>query len=301
VLTYLNSRLRNKSLVEYVYNRDQQKKIAPKEVAYSLYVLALAGRPNVSAMNYYKDNTAWLALDSRYLLAAAYALAGDKAGFKELLPSKWEGEVSVTQTGGSFYSDIRDEAIALDVLLDVDPQNPQVPEMARQVSSLLKSRYWYSTQECAFGFLSLGKLARASVQSTATATVRVGGRTVGTMDGAPARWTAAQLKGTDLDLEVRGTGSLFYWWQAEGISASGDYKEEDHYIKARRKFYDRFGNEISGNVFHHNELVIVQLTRRLRNRKPAHQGHTRDGLDQECLGAHGPGCARRPDQPLPGP
>ncbi len=260
ILAYLNTRLRNKSLVAYYYNRDQQKKIAPKEVAYSLYVLSLAGRPNVSAMNYYKSNAGWLALDSKYLLAAAYAMAGDKNGFKELLPSNWTGEVSVAQTGGSFYSDIRDEGIALNVLLDVDLRNPQVPVMARQLSDLFRERSWYSTQECAFGFLALGKLARASAQSTATASVSVGGKTIGSMTGAPAKWTAAQLKGTQTNVTVQGNGALYYWWQAEGISASGAYKEEDNYLHARRKFFDRSGHEISGNIFKQNDLIIVQLT-----------------------------------------
>lgn len=260
ILSYLNGRLRNKTLVGYRYNGNQQKKIVPKEVAYSLYVLALAGRPNVSAMNYYKASTTTLALDSRYLLAAAYALAGDKAGFRDILPTAWTGEESVAETGGAFCSDIRDEAVALDVLLDVDPHNAQVATMARQVADKLSGRSWYTTQESAFGFLALGKLARTVAASTAAATVTAGGRTLGTVEAAPARWSSADLRSTQVNLDVRGTGNLYYWWQAEGISASGAYKEEDNYIRARRKFFDRFGHEITGNVFHQNDLVIVQLT-----------------------------------------
>jgi hypothetical protein len=84
-------------------------------------------------------------------------LPGDKQKFRELLPSSFSGEVSVAQTGGSFYSDIRDEAIALNALLDVDPANQQIPVMAKHVSDKLKQRRWYSTQECAFSFVSLVK------------------------------------------------------------------------------------------------------------------------------------------------
>ncbi len=54
ILNYLSNRLKNKETILYYYNQNQNKKIAPKEVAYSLYVLALAGKPNVSGMNYYK-------------------------------------------------------------------------------------------------------------------------------------------------------------------------------------------------------------------------------------------------------
>ena len=127
--------------------------IAPKEVAYGLYVLALAGKSNVSAMNYYKANPQLLALDSRYLLSAAYAAAGDKKSFNALLPSAFAGEESVPQTGGSFYSDVRDEAIALNALIDADPGNSQIGIMAKHVSDKLKTRNWLSTQERAFSFL----------------------------------------------------------------------------------------------------------------------------------------------------
>ena len=126
MLNYINNRLKNKETITYYYNRDQNKKIAPKEVAYGLYVLALAGRTNVPAMNYYKANPAMLALDSRYLLAAAYATAGDKKSFTAMLPASFSGEESVPQTGGSYYSDVRDEAIALNALIDVDPGNAQI-------------------------------------------------------------------------------------------------------------------------------------------------------------------------------
>jgi len=260
LFSYLNNRLRNRETISYYYNRDQQKKIAPKEVAYSLYVLALAGRPNVSVMNYYKANSQLLALDSRYLLSAAYAVAGDKARFRELLPAAFTGEVSVTQTGGSFYSDVRDEAIALNVLIDADPANPQIGTMQAHVVNKLKQRSWYSTQESAFGFLAIGKIARASNKSTATATVSVGGKNVGTVSGGTLKLTAKQLGGTEVDIAVKGEGSMYYWWMCEGISASGAYKEEDSYIKVRRRFYDRYGHMITGNTFKQNDLVIVQLS-----------------------------------------
>ncbi|HET9747153.1 MAG TPA: MG2 domain-containing protein, partial [Chitinophagaceae bacterium] len=53
MLGYLNTRLRTRETITYYFNRDQNKMIAPKEVSYSLYVLALAGKSNVASMNYY--------------------------------------------------------------------------------------------------------------------------------------------------------------------------------------------------------------------------------------------------------
>ena len=260
ILGYLNTRLRTRETINYYFNRDQKKMIAPKEVSYSLYVLALAGKSNIASMNYYKSNPQLLALDSRYLLSAAYAAAGDKKSFNSLLPTAFAGEESVPQTGGSFYSDVRDEAIALNALIDADPGNSQIGIMAKHVSDKLKSRYWLSTQERAFAFLSLGKLARAAVKSDVTADIKVNGKTVAKVDGG--QWTGDQsaLKGTNIDIETKGSGRLYYFWVAEGISSTGAYKEEDSYLKVRKRFFDRFGKPISGNTFKQNDLVIVQIT-----------------------------------------
>ncbi len=260
MLTYINIKLKNRETITYFYNRDQNRKIAPKEVAYSLYVLALAGRSNVPAMNYYKSNPAILALDSRYMLSAAYAMAGDKKSFAAMLPGSFSGEESVPQTGGSYYSDVRDEAIALNALIDVDPGNKQIGVMAQHVAAKLKTRYWLSTQERAFAFLALGKLARASNNSTAKADIMVDGKTVARVDGGQWRGDKNALKNTNIEINTSGSGRLYYFWQAEGISASGAYKEEDSYLKVRKKFYDRFGKPIMGNSFRQNELIIIGIT-----------------------------------------
>ncbi|MGZ5219286.1 MAG: alpha-2-macroglobulin family protein, partial [Chitinophagaceae bacterium] len=260
MLGYISNRLKNRQTITYYYNRTQNKRIAPKEVTYGLYVLSLAGRNNVPAMNYYKAKPEILAIDSRYLLSAAYATAGDKKSFTAMLPSAFAGEESVPQTGGSYYSDIRDEAIALNTLIDVDPGNKQIEIMARHVSQKLKSRSWLSTQERAFAFLALGKLARSANRSTAAAEIKVDGKTVAKVDGGQWRGDRASLKGTNIEIVVKGIGRLYYFWQAEGISATGAYKEEDSYLKVRKRFYDRYGKPVTGNSFKQNELIIVGIS-----------------------------------------
>jgi uncharacterized protein YfaS (alpha-2-macroglobulin family) len=260
MLGYINNRLKNRELVNYYYNRDKNKKIAPKEVAYGLYVLAIAGRTNVPAMNYYKSKPEILALDSRYLLSAAYATAGDKKSFTQMLPSSFAGEESIAQTGGSYYSDIRDEAIALNALIDVDPGNAQIPVMIRHVADKLKTRRYLSTQERAFAFLAIGKHAKAANQSTATAEIKVDGKVIAKVSNGSWRGTKADLKGTNIDIVTSGNGRLYFSWQASGISASGAYKEEDSYLKVRKRFYSRSGTPITGNTFKQNDLIIIGIT-----------------------------------------
>ncbi|HEX2606845.1 MAG TPA: alpha-2-macroglobulin family protein, partial [Flavisolibacter sp.] len=259
MLSYLSNRLKTRETISYYYNRNQNRKIAPKEVAYSLYVLSLAGRSQVSAMNYYKANTQLLALDSKYLLSAAYAVSGDKRSFANLLPGSFSGEESVKQDGGSYYSALRDEAISLNALIDIDPGNAQIPQMAKHVSDRLKRERYLNTQERSFSFLALGKMARRAAQSNVTAEVRANGKTLGKVEG-DWKGSAETLKATNLELVTKGSGRLYYSWVGEGISSTGAYTEEDAYIKVRRQFYDRFGKLLTGNTFQQNDLVIVELT-----------------------------------------
>jgi alpha-2-macroglobulin len=147
----------------------------------------------------------------------------------------------------------------------VDPNNVQIPVMARHVMDKLKTREWFTTQELAFGFVGLGKIARQAAGSNATADVRVDGRTVATMDANPVKLFTKDLRPGNgavpkVDIATHGSGRLYFYWEAEGISASGTYKEEDNYLKVRKHFFDRFGRPISGNSFKQNDLIIVQLT-----------------------------------------
>ncbi|HEU4610095.1 MAG TPA: hypothetical protein VFS31_18375, partial [Chitinophagaceae bacterium] len=260
MLNYINRRLQVKELIPYYYNGNQKKKIAPKEVAYSLFVLAMANRPNISAMNYYKANAQLLSLDAKYLLSAAYALSGDRQRFKALLPDSFSGEESEPQSGGSFYSAIRDEGVALNALAEVDPGNAQIPFMTKHVIQQLKGRSWYSTQECAFAFVALGKLARQANLSTATATVQLNGKLLGRFTGNNLVVKMTDPGSGKPEIKTSGSGMLYYYWQSEGVSASGAYKEEDSYIKVRRRFFDRFGRPVSNNQFKQNDLVIVQVS-----------------------------------------
>lgn len=211
-------------------------------------------------MNYYKANYELLSLDSRYLLAAAFSVAGDKGKFRELLPSSFSGEMSVGQTGGSFYSDLRDEAIALNVLVDVDPENAQVPLMAKHVTENLKAKKYLNTQERVFSFLALGKIARSAANSAISADIKVNGKTVARFSSEEISLGMKELGGSSVEIVTQGSGLLYYYWVSEGISSSGSYAEEDSYLKVRRQMYDRFGKPVSGNTFRQGDLIIVGIT-----------------------------------------
>ncbi|NOQ26628.1 MAG: alpha-2-macroglobulin family protein [Bacteroidales bacterium] len=256
---YLKMKIRKKEFITYYYNSTSKREIAPKEVAYSLYVLALAGEKPISTMNYYKARLNQLSLDGKYMLAAAYALTGDTKKYKEILPNAFEGEKSNTSFGGSFYSYIRDEAIALNTLLEIDPTNSQIGVMSKHISDYLKNRKYLNTQERAFSFLAMGKIAKIASESDITGTIMSNGKKIGTCSNSTITLITKELKGTNIEISTEGTGQLYYFWETEGISASGKYLEEDNYIQVRKSFYDRYGQKIYNNTFKQNDLVLVEL------------------------------------------
>ncbi len=259
LLQYLRFRLQKREIEVLYYNQNLKKEIAAKEVAYSLYVLALAGQPQTATMNYYKGNPNMLAIDSKYLLAAAYGLSGNPQAARQVLPNAFAGEKANTSFGGSFYSYIRDVSMALSALIDIDPSNPQVGPLSRTVSSMMRGQY-LNTQENVWGILALGKIARASNATNATASVFSGSKQIGASTGASVTMDLKPYIGHPLQMQVKGKGNYYYFWEIAGITADGSYKEEDSYLKVRRIYYDRTGKPMVGNVFRQNDLIVIKLS-----------------------------------------
>src|SRR5690606_30596623 len=143
---------------------------------------------------------------------------------RELLPPAFTGETSVPQTGGSFSSPVRNEAIALYALADVEDGKDQMPMMAKHVAAAMGIQTGLNTQEAAFSFLALGKLAKEANRATVTASLSVNDKTVAQFNSATISLSAKQLGGNTVQISTSGAGKLYYYWQAEGVSATGDYQ-----------------------------------------------------------------------------
>ncbi len=260
---YLRTRLKKKETIDYyLQGQANSKKIAAKEIPYTLYVLALAKKPEHSFMNYYKGNVEMLSLDGQYLLSAAFMLSGQKEKALQVLPPKFEGEKSESVFGGSFYSYIRDKAISLNALLDTDPNSSQVAELSKQLSEDLLTQPYLNTQERSFGFLALGKIARKAASTKATAAITGKGKTLGTSNGEPLKIDLKNNLGAnaDLQLKVSGTGNFYYFKEVSGISADGSIVEEDKYMSVRRTFYTKEGKPITDFNFKQNDLIVVKIS-----------------------------------------
>ncbi len=254
--------LTNGRATEYATTFDEAgaqtfQKVTSRTTIYGLYALALAEKPNRPAMNYYKNAVGSLTSDSRYLLASAFMHIGDTRSQTALLPKRFADNTTTRQNGGSYASPIRNLALTLETLLDTDPGNGQIPTMARQLSGAIKQNQYLNTQEAAFAFLALGKLAKQNAGSTASASVLLGSKSLGSFSG-----TDLVLKrvptGQPITLKTAGSGNLYYFAQSEGVPTSGLIADEDNGLQVRRAYLNRNGEPMTS--IRQNDLVVVEIT-----------------------------------------
>jgi len=263
LLSYINYKTGSKLMETYYFYENGQlrtKSHASRELVYSLYVMAVGGQPNRALMNYYKSNSALLTMDEKYLLAAAFYLTADRAAYNEILPKQYHEFESLKATGGSFYSTTRNLAISLHALVETDMDNPQVPEMSRNLSAQLRKGRYLNTQELVFSFLALGKMAREANKSNVSATIKVNGEMVGNFANTDRVIENDKLKGQKVNITSSGTGILYYFYETEGLSSTGKYEQIDNFMRVRKDFFDRFGNPLKNNTFKQNDLIVVRIS-----------------------------------------
>ncbi len=134
--------------------------------AYRQYTLALAGKPQVGAMNRLRERLQMAEQDyrnsssyhsGRWLLAAAYQQMGLSEVAAELTALARD---EVKQDGASYTygSSLRDQAIRLTVT-QAQGRDQQAWSLARDIADQLASDGWYSTQTTAWSLMAMARYA----------------------------------------------------------------------------------------------------------------------------------------------
>ncbi len=261
-LKFLVQKVKEREMETYFYIENgirKSKSIARREILYSVYILALADMAPVSTMNYYKSLLASLSSEGRYLLASAYMLAGDVKSFRKVLPNVFGTEKAINEFGGSYSSYLRDRSIALNALLQSDPDNPQIGELLKSISIEMKNARYYSTQETAFALLAIGKHARKAKLSEISAQIKVDGKPVGEFKNKNIQ-LAADINNKSVTITASGKGTLYYYYELSGVKLTPPAADVDNYLMVRRRFLDRNGNSLNSNNFKQNDLIVVEIT-----------------------------------------
>ena len=123
--------------------------------SYRLYTLALAGQPELAAMNRLRESKD-LSNDAKWRLAATYALAGKKKVAQDIAATANVNFVPRRYDYYSYGSPFRNKAMALETMVALG--DPMQRDLAISLAKELSSQRWYSTQETAYGLLAMGKM-----------------------------------------------------------------------------------------------------------------------------------------------
>lgn len=148
--------------------------------AYRLYVLALARKPEMAAMNRLRAFE-YLSVSAKWRLAAAYQLAGQHSAAISLINGLETTVKPYNQLGGTYGSDSRDEAMIMETLTLMG-QKGKAAQLLQTLAAKLGKDDWYSTQTTAYSLLAIAKFcgqnaASAKLQYTYTADGKKGSYT----------------------------------------------------------------------------------------------------------------------------
>lgn len=129
------------------------------EQAYRLYVLALAGQPDMSAMNRLSQASGLHEL-AKLRLASAYSLAGSNTQASSLMSSTSSPSMNYTNRELLYGSLYRDMAMAMQTYIQLGNLTAARP-YADQISDALAAPTHYSTQSLAFMLMSMADYAKA--------------------------------------------------------------------------------------------------------------------------------------------
>ena len=123
--------------------------------AYRLYTLALAGYPDLSAMNRLREFSE-LSNNAKWRLAAAYALAGQKEAATKIANTANTTFETKNNDYYTYGSVDRNRAMAMETMLLTGDK--QARELAKYIAKRLSSKSWMSTQTTAYSLLAMAKM-----------------------------------------------------------------------------------------------------------------------------------------------
>lgn len=251
------------SHLQFVAKGSDDQPYALQTRVYALYVLSLAGRPQLSTMTYIKNHQfEKLSHYSRAQLAAAYFYAGDRETAVSLLPVTTAASPGQRrETGGNFNSPVRADAIILGALADIDPENPAIYRLVERLSQAAKPGRWGTTQENAFALMALGKIARKKTAGDYKGEVLLDGEVLARFDSEKeTRLSDARIARGELTVKIEGEGECYYFLSSSGVPRRLAVPEHDRGLAVRREYLDKNGRPLPPDGITQGDLVIAEIT-----------------------------------------
>lgn len=229
--------------------------------AYKLFVLALAGRPDIGSMNRIKDS-----LDSdvsKMLLASAYAICGRQDTSKSIVKGLKYNDTFFRNMDDSFGSSIKNQSIGLMCCCYVDNKT-MAAKYAKSICDYLNSDKSLSTHETAWALFTLLPYYNEMKSSSNEYTVEANGHAInGTIEKKTAlvELVSNDKASQEVKISNNSSGVIFGTVSASGRSIPGTEVAKSDGLKLTVTYRDDNGKKINpmdlkkGDTF----KIIVEL------------------------------------------
>ncbi|MEX2214047.1 MAG: alpha-2-macroglobulin family protein, partial [Phycisphaeraceae bacterium] len=224
-----------------------------------LHLLAAFGQPDEAWMARLSEQLGELDIAGRANLAGAWFELGRRDKALALLPDDTLGMSIATSTGGRLSSQVRQEAVLLDTLLDLKPDHAWVPLLVQRLDKQRKDGHWGTTLNTASAIAALAKyqtLRRGSDQFTGT--VHIGdSQTISFDQTKPLH--VKLLDGDAVRIESQGKGDLYVTVSEQGLLKPELIKPFERNLRVTRKWLSREGQPIDPAMLKVGDLIHVEV------------------------------------------
>ncbi len=233
------------------------------EQAYRLYTLALAGKPDIGAMNRLREKSKESAKVS-WRLAAAYILAGKKEAANQLITGISTEVADYNEFGGTFGSTLRDKAMILESLVLLNYKENAF-NILQNISEEINKRDWLSTQTASWCLISAAKFSSEFFKgdNETNFTVVANGEKTQMRTKIPVV-TIPVSSGKDRKLEVefenQGDKAVFARVLAKGIPTGVDSSLSANNLVLDVKYLDAAGSKIDPNKIKQGTDFRMEVT-----------------------------------------
>jgi uncharacterized protein YfaS (alpha-2-macroglobulin family) len=230
--------------------------------AYRLYTLALAGQPEMGAMNRLKELSGRDEMTT-WRLAAAYALAGQVETARSLVSAL---STDITEYGdywGTYGSSLRDKAIVVETLTIIGDRAAAAP-IVKEISKELSSSYWYNTHSVAYSLLAISKFAGKEGSREMSFTMSLnnnGSKAISSSKTIIRReLPVGKLKGNVIQVKNTGGTPMFVRVVSAGQPLTGEETAESQKLDITVSYSDLSGSDLDVSRIEQGKDFIARVT-----------------------------------------